>query len=544
MNKLIGSIPGRTLATLLCVALGAGPAAAAQPLALELGTPAAVGGAPAAAAVAAGALRGPAAAGLGLASALPPSPGLALGAAALGAPALSPAQAPAAPSPAAAMIGQRAQLFQEALPQGRISDLSAGGAFSVGVRAQDAMTGERSRIDASSVVSAPEAAPAAKAAAPALAADAKPEGISPELERQVAEGSQLAQRVLAEVGKVIVGQKHMARAMLTGFITGEAVLVVTVPGEGKTMMATAFASAITATFNRLQGTADTTPGDIRGFEMLVDDASGVKVLRLHQGPVFTDILLADEINRMPPKAQSALLEVMQERQVTIGGKTYKLSQHLVVLATMNPIDQEGTYPLTAAQTDRFMYYTLGEPLSWEERREIGRRFEDRENAPKAEAVATLDQFKEALKVVNRIHVSDELRNNVAWLTDATNRPEAYGLSHLSEFIGKGLQSKGGASPRADIFILKAARVNAFLEGRAWVTPADIAAVAPDILRHRIRLSHKAVAAGRTVDDIVRAILASRAVWLDGPQEVAARPAQPSAAEAAPAKPWWKRWGRG
>ncbi len=329
-------------------------------------------------------------------------------------------------------------------------------------------------------------------------------GVTPELQAEVTEKAALVARLRAEIGKVIVGQTEMVDSIVMAMIASEHVFLEGVPGVAKTQAVKAASDAVSGDFKRIQGTPDKLPSDIIGAEILSDDAEhpGMKIIKVQFGPVFTNILLVDEINRMMPKTQSALLEAMAEGQVTIGNQTYKLSRPFIVLATQNPIEQEGTYRLPEAQQDRFMLKVSVPLPSVDELVEIMERFSSKDNQPKADKVHSLEELDAIRKLSDRVHVDPAIKRYIAALVDATSHPEKYGVA-----IPKGaIEDQGGAGPRAAIYLLKAARIHALMNGRAFVGPGDIAAVAKRVLRHRITLGFSAPR-DLTTDKIVDALIA-------------------------------------
>ena len=297
--------------------------------------------------------------------------------------------------------------------------------------------------------------------------------------------------IRAEVRKVIVGQEYIVERLLIGLLTQGHILLEGVPGLAKTLSVQTLARTIEARFQRLQFTPDLLPADLTGT-LVFDPKSGE--FRPRKGPIFANLILADEINRAPAKVQSALLEAMQERQVTIGDTTYPLPEPFLVLATQNPIEQEGTYPLPEAQVDRFMLKLKITYPSKQEEREILDRMA---TAPDIEVrpVAKPEQILRARAVVNQIYVDEKLKEYVVNLVFATRKPADYGLemAHLIEY---------GASPRASIFMIRAAMAHAFVNGRGYVIPEDIKAVAMDVLRHRIILSYEAESEELTSEDLI------------------------------------------
>ena len=297
--------------------------------------------------------------------------------------------------------------------------------------------------------------------------------------------------LLDEVRKVIVGQNVLLERILIGLLTRGHLLLEGVPGLAKTLSVSAFAEAMHGTFQRLQFTPDLLPADLTGT-LIFDQRAGS--FTPHKGPIFANLVLADEINRAPAKVQSALLEAMQERQVTIGETTYALPEPFLVLATQNPIEQEGTYPLPEAQTDRFlMKVVLGYPTLEEERRILDRM--SGADLPTTKRVITLEQLESARKVSLAIYVDDKLKDYIVRLVHATREPADYGLD-LDGLL------QHGASPRATLGLLAAARAHAFIKGRAFVTPEDVKSIGLDVLRHRLILSFEAEAESVTTADVV------------------------------------------
>jgi MoxR-like ATPase len=302
-------------------------------------------------------------------------------------------------------------------------------------------------------------------------------------------------RLRAEIGQVIVGQEHLVDRLLVGLLANGHVLLEGVPGLAKTLSVRVLATAIQATFHRIQFTPDLLPADITGTLIYSPQDGKYHATR---GPVFANFVLADEINRAPAKVQSALLETMQERQVTLGGETMPLPSPFLVLATENPIDQEGTYPLPEAQVDRFMFKVLLDYPSFEEERKILDRMAFTSPVTNVKPVIDLNQILEARSLVDQVHVDEKVRDYIVHLVFATRQPERYKLE-LKHFI------QFGGSPRATIFLTLAARAWALLQGRGYVTPEDVKAIGPDVLRHRIILTYEAEAQGITTDAIIRQI---------------------------------------
>ena len=304
------------------------------------------------------------------------------------------------------------------------------------------------------------------------------------------------QILLTEVRKVIVGQDALLERVLIGLLADGHVLLEGVPGLAKTLLVKTIASAIQAKYSRIQFTPDLLPADLIGTQIYNPRTNEFSI---HQGPIFANLVLADEINRAPAKVQSALLEAMQERQVTIGDTTYKLGELFLVLATQNPIEQEGTYPLPEAQVDRFMLKVIVDYPSREEEKEIVNRM-TRDPDPPISAVIHADAIMRARKVIRDIYVDEKIMDYVLDLVIATRDPAKRQLSELKPYI------EFGASPRASIYLVMAARARAFLKGRAYVTPEDVKQLAPDVLRHRIIITYEAEAEEVTSSDIVQRIL--------------------------------------
>ena len=301
--------------------------------------------------------------------------------------------------------------------------------------------------------------------------------------------------LMAEISKVIVGQTTMIERLLVGLLAGGHVLLEGVPGLAKTLTVRTLCDAISAKFARVQFTPDLLPADLVGT-VIYDMRTGEFSSKL--GPIFANFVLADEINRAPAKVQSALLEAMQERQVTIGDRSYPLPNPFIVMATQNPIEQEGTYPLPEAQVDRFMLMVkVGYP-SRQEELAVMERMTGHSTAT-ARPTTTPEQLLEARKVVRDVYVDDRVKNYIVDVVFATREPEAKGLRDLAPLI------EYGASPRASIALNLAARAHAFLRHRGYVTPEDVKAIGPDVLRHRVVLSYEAEAEEVTSEDVVRRV---------------------------------------
>ena len=302
-------------------------------------------------------------------------------------------------------------------------------------------------------------------------------------------------RVKQELNRTIVGQTYMLDRLMLGLLSDGHVLVEGVPGLAKTLAVKTLAQAVGATFNRIQFTPDLLPADLIGTQIYRPQSG---TFETKKGPIFAQVVIADEINRAPAKVQSALLESMEERQVTIAEESYKLDELFLVLATMNPIEQEGTYSLPEAQVDRFMLkLDINYPTKQDE---LGIMNRHSQGFPQVNAVVTPAHVLDARKVVGLIHLEDRLLEYIVDLVHATRDPEGYGLGDLKGMIAF------GASPRAAIYLQKGARAQAFINGRAFVMPEDIKAVAPDIMRHRILLSYEAEAEEVTTKEVVNQLL--------------------------------------
>jgi MoxR-like ATPase len=308
----------------------------------------------------------------------------------------------------------------------------------------------------------------------------------------------LVQSVLRQVARRVVGQEYMIERLLISLLTGGHVLLEGVPGLAKTLTVRTLAETISTTFQRIQFTPDLLPADVIGTQVY-DQSNGQ--FSIKKGPIFANIILADEINRAPAKVQAALLEAMQEKQVTIGGTTYKLEEPFLVLATQNPIEQEGTYPLPEAQVDRFMMkLRVGYPTRDEEK-EIMRRMSGGDEIVVSHA-ATPEQIMEARHRISELYMDERIVDYIVEIVHATRTPADAGLKDLAPLI------EFGASPRATIALAQASRAHAFLRGRTFVTPDDVKAIAPDVLRHRVLTSFEADAEEVTSDSIVQRVLAA------------------------------------
>ncbi len=307
--------------------------------------------------------------------------------------------------------------------------------------------------------------------------------------------SVVLRQIMVEIEKVVVGQRNLVERMLIGLLCDGHLLLEGLPGLAKTTAVKTLAAAIRTTFQRIQFTPDLLPADILGTQVYRPDNGSFEI---RKGPIFHNIILADEINRAPAKVQSALLEAMQERQVTIGGKTFKLENPFLVLATQNPIEQEGTYPLPEAQIDRFMLKIKVDYPSAEEEKEIMTQV-NKGLAEKVNGVVEVSRIESARKTMRSIHMEDKIADYIVRISRATRNPEDYGLQ-LGHMISY------GASPRASIWLALASQAHAFLSGRGYVTPQDIKSMAPDVLRHRLILSYEAEAEGKSTDDLIAALL--------------------------------------
>jgi MoxR-like ATPase len=316
-----------------------------------------------------------------------------------------------------------------------------------------------------------------------------------EITRNIEKEGLVLRQIMAEVEKIIVGQRALLDRMLIGLLCDGHLLLEGLPGLAKTTAVKTLATAIRTSFQRIQFTPDLLPADILGTQIYRPHNGDFEIKK---GPIFHNIILADEINRAPAKVQSALLEAMQERQVTIGEETFFLANPFLVLATQNPIEQEGTYPLPEAQIDRFMLKIKVDYPTAEEEKEIMQRVYAAA-ADKISGVVGISDIESAKAVMRTIHMEEKILDYIVRLTAATRNPDNFGLK-----IGSMISY--GASPRASIWLGMAARAHAFLNGRGYVTPQDVKSMAPDVLRHRIILSYEAEAEGKTTDDLIAVIL--------------------------------------
>ncbi len=317
-----------------------------------------------------------------------------------------------------------------------------------------------------------------------------------ELNERIKQESSFVDLLTIEMNKVIVGQKHLVESLLIGLLSDGHILLEGVPGLAKTLAITTLSSIVDAKFSRIQFTPDLLPADLLGT-MIYSQKNEEFIVR--KGPIFTNFVLADEINRAPAKVQSALLEAMQERQVTIGAQTYPLQEPFLVLATQNPIEQEGTYPLPEAQVDRFMLkVVISYPEKAEEQQII--RHNLAQSFPKASAILNPDDIIRARKVVKDVYMDEKIEKYIVDIVFATRFPEDYQLERFKDMISY------GASPRASISLAMAAKAYAFIKRRGYVIPEDVRAVCHDVMRHRIGLSYEAEANNITSEEIISEIL--------------------------------------
>ena len=318
-----------------------------------------------------------------------------------------------------------------------------------------------------------------------------------ELNIRIEQQSSFITNLTTGMDRVIVGQKHMVDSLLIGLLSDGNILLEGVPGLAKTLAINTLARLIDASFSRIQFTPDLLPADVTGTMIYSQKEEKFQVKK---GPIFANFVLADEINRAPAKVQSALLEAMQEKQVTIGSETFNLPIPFMVMATQNPIEQEGTYPLPEAQVDRFMLKVVIDYPSIEEEKKIIRENIAGEGLPQVKAVTSIDEILRARKVVNEVYLDEKIEQYVADIVFATRYPERYGLKEMKEMIAF------GGSPRASINLAKAARAFAFIKRRGYVVPEDVRAVAHDVMRHRIGLTYEAEASNVNSEEIISKII--------------------------------------
>ncbi len=317
-----------------------------------------------------------------------------------------------------------------------------------------------------------------------------------ELNERIQKESAFVDLLSLEMGKVIVGQKHLVENLMIALLANGHILLEGVPGLAKTLAISTLAQAVDSKFSRIQFTPDLLPADVTGTLIYSQKNESFEV---HKGPVFANFVLADEINRAPAKVQSALLEAMQERHVTLGDKTYELPKPFLVMATQNPIEQEGTYPLPEAQVDRFMLKVVVSYPKKEEEKQII-RMNNSGVFPKASKVVSPEDIVRAREVVREVYMDEKIERYIVDLVYATRTPEDYGLAELKNFISF------GASPRASISLSMAAKAYAFIKRRGYVIPEDVRAVCPEVLRHRIGLSYEAEAENISSEQIIEQII--------------------------------------
>ena len=317
-----------------------------------------------------------------------------------------------------------------------------------------------------------------------------------ELNEKINTESAFVDAIRLEMNKVIVGQQHLTDALLIGLLADGHILLEGVPGLAKTLAINTLSTTIEASFSRIQFTPDLLPADVVGTMIY---SQKKEAFEIKKGPIFSNFVLADEINRAPAKVQSALLEAMQEKQVTIGDTTYKMDKPFLVMATQNPVEQEGTYPLPEAQTDRFMLKVIIDYPKKEEEALIIRQNIKKEFA-KANTILNPEQILKAREIVSEVYLDEKIENYIVDIVFATRFPKDYGLEKLTNFIDF------GCSPRASISMAKAARAYAFIKRRGYVIPEDVRAVAKDVIRHRIGLTYEAEAENVSADQIIVEIL--------------------------------------
>ncbi|HOB90934.1 MAG: MoxR family ATPase [Bacillota bacterium] len=309
------------------------------------------------------------------------------------------------------------------------------------------------------------------------------------------ESSAFVQDLFAEIRKVIVGQQRLVERLLIGLLTNGHVLLEGVPGLAKTLAVKSLAAAVDARFQRIQFTPDLLPADLIGT-LIYNPSTGSFTTRM--GPIFANIVLADEVNRAPAKVQSALLEAMEERQVTIGDTTYQLDEPFLVLATQNPLEQQGTYPLPEAQLDRFMMKVNITYPTKDEEKEILSRMARVDSPIQIKPVVSLEDIMNARKVVDSIYIDDKIKDYIVDIVFATRKPSDYGVD-MDNYV------EYGASPRASIFLTLAAKAYAFIQGRGYVVPHDVKSIGMDVLRHRVVVNYEAEAEGISSEDLIRAV---------------------------------------
>jgi MoxR-like ATPase len=317
-----------------------------------------------------------------------------------------------------------------------------------------------------------------------------------ELQERIERESSFVDALTMGMNQVIVGQKHLVESLLIGLLSDGHILLEGVPGLAKTLAVKTLSDLIKANFSRIQFTPDLLPADVIGTQIYSQKDETFKIKR---GPIFANFVLADEINRAPAKVQSALLEAMQERQITIGDKTFALDDPFLVLATQNPIEQEGTYPLPEAQTDRFMLkVVIGYPNKDEEQQIIRQQIQSEQK--QVLPILSTEDIKKARKIVQEVYIDEKIEKYIVDIVFATRQPEQYGLENLKPMI------QFGGSPRASITLALAARAYAFIHRRGYVIPEDVRAVCYDVLRHRIGLTYEAEANNVTTEDVITEVL--------------------------------------
>ena len=317
-----------------------------------------------------------------------------------------------------------------------------------------------------------------------------------EITATVQQSGQFIPNMIQEMERVMVGQRYLIDRLILGLLTGEHILVEGVPGLAKTTAIKTLAQTVEASFKRIQFTPDLLPADLVGTQIYQPKTEEFVVKK---GPLFANIILADEINRAPAKVQSALLEAMEERQITIGGQTFPLPDPFMVMATQNPIEQEGTYPLPEAQVDRFVFKLKIDYPSKQEEKQIIQRASSPNNRTKVNAVIHPEEIAKAREVYESIYIDENLQDYIVNLVAATRSPETHNLNSLKSMI------QYGASPRASIFLNRVSKAYAFMQGRGYVVPHDIKTIGFDILRHRILLTYEAEAENVTPDDVLKKI---------------------------------------
>jgi len=317
-----------------------------------------------------------------------------------------------------------------------------------------------------------------------------------DLNAEAKDKSAIIENLFAEIGKSIIGQREIIEKTIIGLLTRGHILIEGVPGLAKTYIIKTLAATVNASFRRIQFTPDLLPADITGTQIYNQKTGDFTPKK---GPLFANFILSDEINRAPPKVQSALLEAMQERQVTIGDETYPLPDPFMVLATQNPIEQEGTYPLPEAQVDRFKQKLIISYPNKDEEKRIMKQ-QTAEKLPETKPVVDIKELNALRDFIYKIHADEKIRDYIIDIVFATRKPSDYGIENLDVYI------RYGASPRASIYLFEAARAHAFLQRRGFVIPEDVKAAVYDILRHRIILSYEAEAEGIKEEDIIRDIL--------------------------------------